>query len=49
PNCGAEMAETMKFCGNCGSPLKPQKTKCPNCNTENVSTNKFCSNCGKKL
>ena len=49
PKCGAEMPKTMKFCGNCGSALKPKKINCPKCKTENLSTDKFCGNCGTKL
>ncbi len=47
--CGAENPVTNKFCGSCGSPIKPQEIKCPKCGTLNPPTNKHCSNCGKKI
>ncbi len=48
PNCGATVAQGLKFCGECGSPM--QKTgKCPSCGHENDPSMKFCGNCGQKL
>jgi membrane protease subunit (stomatin/prohibitin family) len=49
PKCGAENPVGNKFCGSCGSSIKPQDVKCSKCGTMNPPTNKFCSNCGKKL
>jgi len=43
------MPATMKFCGSCGSPLKPEEIECPKCKAKNPSTSKFCGSCGKKL
>ena len=47
--CNAVLPPGMKFCGNCGSPLVPQKVFCPNCNTEVPAGMKFCGNCGTKV
>lgn len=35
--CGSELTDTMKFCGECGAPVKT------------TETNKFCTQCGNKL
>ena len=48
PNCGAEVALGLKFCGECGSPME-KSGKCPNCGYENEPGMKFCGNCGSKL
>ena len=44
-NCGAEVAEGMKFCCDCGSPL-PQEKKCINCGATIALKMKFCPECG---
>ncbi len=46
PNCNSENPEAIKFCGNCGEPLK---NRCPSCGTENPPQFKFCGECGKAL
>lgn len=49
PNCGAQVAQGLKFCGECGSPMKAASGKCPNCGFENEPGMKFCGECGTKL
>ncbi len=44
-NCGAEVAEGMKFCCDCGSPL-PQEKKCVSCGATIALRIKFCPECG---
>lgn len=44
-NCGAEVAEGMKFCGDCGAPV-PQEKKCISCGATIALKMKFCSECG---
>jgi hypothetical protein len=46
PACGFENASGIKFCGECGSPLK---LKCSGCGFENAPGIKFCGECGKPL
>jgi class 3 adenylate cyclase len=46
PSCGFENASGIKFCGECGSPLK---LKCPSCGFANAPGIKFCGECGKPL
>ena len=46
--CGFENASGIKFCGECGAPLKP-KSKCPSCGFENAPSIKFCGECGAPL
>lgn len=48
PNCGAQVALGLKFCGECGSPMQ-QSGKCPQCGFENAPGMKFCGGCGSKL
>lgn len=48
PNCGAEVALGLKFCGECGSPME-KSGKCPACGHENDPGMKFCGECGAKL
>jgi len=36
----------MKFCGECGAPLR---NPCPKCGFENLSRFKFCGECGAPL
>ena len=48
PNCGAQVAQGLKFCGECGSPMK-KSSVCPNCGFENEPGMKFCGECGTKL
>src|SRR5205823_8972033 len=44
--CGFENASSIKFCGECGAPLK---LKCPSCGFANALGIKFCGECGKPL
>ncbi len=44
-NCGAEVAEGMKFCGDCGAPV-PQEKKCIACGATIAAKMKFCPECG---
>ncbi len=48
PNCGAEVALGLKFCGECGTKIEA-KSICPNCGKENEPGMKFCGECGTKL
>lgn len=48
PNCGAEVAQGLKFCGECGSPMQASG-KCQQCGFENAPGMKFCGGCGAKL
>ncbi len=44
--CESENPQGMKFCGNCGSPLK---SRCPKCGFENPPQFKFCGECATPL
>lgn len=44
-NCGAEVAEGMRFCGDCGTPV-PQEKKCVSCGATLALKMKFCPECG---
>ena len=44
-NCGAEVAEGMRFCGDCGTPV-PQEKKCVSCGATIALRMKFCPECG---
>ena len=46
-NCGAEVADGMKFCFDCGTPI-PQVKKCVSCGAELSLKMKFCPECGAK-
>ena len=45
-SCGFENPEDMKFCIECGNPLK---NICTDCKFENPPQSKFCGKCGKSL
>lgn len=45
-NCGQDNPDGMKFCGECGTPLK---NRCPQCGFENPPKFKFCGECGSPL
>ncbi|MCH4886793.1 zinc ribbon domain-containing protein [Acidaminobacter sp. JC074] len=48
-NCGAALAEGVKFCGSCGAQVEEESKKlCPNCGAE-VGESKFCNSCGTSL
>ncbi|MFC2038734.1 zinc ribbon domain-containing protein [Chloroflexota bacterium] len=48
PNCQIENADGVKFCGQCGQPLKAEIT-CPECGHQNPANVKFCNECGHSL
>ena len=45
-SCESDNPPGMKFCGNCGSPLK---SRCPKCGFENPPQFKFCGECATPL
>lgn len=48
--CGAKLAQGVRFCNNCGTPTAaPATGKCPGCGQENPPGTKFCGGCGTKL
>ena len=48
--CGAELAESLKFCGMCGASTQPPSDiKCPACGHENPPEFTFCGECGSSL
>ena len=44
-NCGVEVDEGAKFCGECGTPV-PQVKECPQCHAEWPVKAKLCGDCG---
>src|SRR5712692_6091243 len=46
PSCAFENPAGMKFCNECGAPLK---SRCPQCGLENPPRAKFCGECGTAL
>jgi class 3 adenylate cyclase len=44
--CNSENPQAIKFCGNCGNPLK---NRCAKCDAENPPQFKFCGECGSAL
>lgn len=52
PSCGAQNAQGVKFCNQCGSPMnvspKAAPTHCTNCGAELAPGTKFCGSCGTK-
>lgn len=44
-NCGAEIEDGSKFCGECGTAI-PQSKECPQCHTKLAFGAKFCMECG---
>ena len=44
--CEFENPEGLKFCGECGAPLK---SRCPQCGFDNPPRFKFCGECGTPL
>jgi tetratricopeptide (TPR) repeat protein len=48
PKCQADNADGVKFCGECGQPLRPELI-CPSCGHKNPSNVKFCHECGHSL
>ncbi|MDR3277328.1 MAG: zinc ribbon domain-containing protein [Oscillospiraceae bacterium] len=56
PSCGAENAESVKFCDKCGTELPTVKTPsceidpvCPKCGAEYGYGAEFCNTCGSAL
>ena len=47
-NCGAELAEGAKFCGECGTKVV-KAMFCPECGAKCAPGAKFCGECGHKL
>ncbi|MDO8690854.1 MAG: adenylate/guanylate cyclase domain-containing protein [Dehalococcoidia bacterium] len=45
-NCGSDVPQGFKFCGECGAKLAPH---CPSCDAEVPEGFKFCGNCGAPL
>lgn len=45
-HCQFENPVSVKFCGNCGSPMP---VICPKCGNENPAQFKFCGQCGESL
>lgn len=43
PRCGAAVATSGRFCGDCGTPLPWQ---CSSCGSENPAEKRYCSDCG---
>ena len=46
PNCGKEVPEGSKFCGECGA--KIEEYVCKNCGQKLAPGSKFCGNCGTR-
>lgn len=46
PNCGKEVPEGSKFCGECGA--KIEEYVCKNCGEKLAPGSKFCGNCGTR-
>lgn len=47
-NCGAELAEGAKFCGECGAKVVKDSV-CPKCGAACATGAKFCCECGSSL
>ncbi|MCQ2248321.1 MAG: zinc-ribbon domain-containing protein [Treponema sp.] len=47
-NCGKELAEGIKFCPECGTPV-PKNKFCISCGTKLEPDAKFCPECGTKV
>lgn len=48
PSCGADVADGMKFCCECGARV-PQDLECPACHAQSPIGTKFCPECGHRL
>lgn len=48
PNCGADVALGLKFCGECGARMEGG-APCPACGSQNPPGTRFCGECGSKL
>ena len=53
PGCGAQNAQAVRFCNQCGTPMGTAPAApsgvCPGCGTQNAPGTKFCGSCGTKL
>ena len=57
PNCGAEVASGLAFCGSCGAPMPKDPSvasnvdliRCESCGVMVKVGTQFCTNCGKPL
>lgn len=58
PSCGADVAQGVLFCNNCGAKMPPasvrstvkvQSGRCPTCGAAVAPGNMFCNSCGTKL
>lgn len=50
PKCGAKIAASAKFCGECGAKLAPAAPKvCTQCGAKRAPGAKFCGECGNKF
>ena len=47
--CGAELADGVLFCRECGMKVEPMKKFCHECGAELPDGVKFCPNCGAKV
>lgn len=47
PNCSAPLAANVKFCPECGAPVKEEKF-CTECGSKVQASAKFCPGCGAK-
>lgn len=49
--CGQTLAEGVKFCSNCGTPVEQQQSKafCPTCGAKLEPSAQFCTACGIKV
>jgi len=47
PNCNAPLAADVKFCPECGAPVKEEKF-CTECGSKVPASAKFCPGCGAK-
>ena len=45
--CGAELKDGVKFCGECGTPV-PRERHCTNCGAKLAPEVKFCGECGTR-
>lgn len=47
-NCGAELIDGAKFCGECGTVVE-EVNRCPHCGAEIYKGATFCAECGKPI
>jgi len=51
PNCGASLADGVKFCGKCGAKVEERVARkfCPSCGAQITPEMMFCGGCGGKV